>query len=306
VALLAMVQLLYAPFSSARNAVLPAILSGDRFVAGLALVRTTNQLGMVIGFGAGGALATALGTHTTLLIDAATFAVSALLVGFGVRAHRPPQGDGPVTSAARAWWTSVRDGFALVSTDRKLRALVALACTSGFYVVPEGIAVPYANQIHGNATAVGLLLAANPIGAVIGMVALQRVRPDWRVRLMGPLAVATCLVLLPTALAPVLAISMLLWIANGLFSAYDMVTNATFVQLTPDASRGQAIGLASAAMQGAQGLGVVLAGLLAQTLAPGTVVGLAAVLGSIAALLAAVAWTHADRGASRIAIPGDA
>lgn len=292
VVLLCLVQLLYAPFSAARNAMLPSVLSGDRFVAGLALLRTTSQLGMVAGFGAGAALVAELGTTRTLLVDAATFAVSALLVWWGVRPHRPPDTDAPGNSAW-SWWVSLRAGYRLVITNRQLRALVALACVSGFYVVPEGLAVPYAAQLGGGAAAVGWLLAANPIGAVVGMTLLKAVRPDWRLRLMGPLAVASCLVLLPTAWAPVLAVSVTLWVVNGLFSSYDMVANASFVQITPDESRGQAIGLAGAAMQGAQGLGVVVGGLVAQVISPGTVIGLAGVAGAGAALLAAIAWSRA-------------
>jgi predicted MFS family arabinose efflux permease len=125
------------------------------------------------------------------------------------------------------------------------------------------------------------------------MIALKSVRSGWRLRLMGPLAIATCAILLPTAWAPMLAVSALLWVANGLFSSYDMVANATFVQIVPDASRGQAIGLAGAAMQGAQGLGVVVGGLIAQAVTPATVIGWAAIAGTVAALVAAAAWSRA-------------
>src|SRR5205807_1379477 len=90
VVLLCLVQLPFAPFSSARNAIMPTILSGDRYMVGLAIMRTTDQLGLVGGIALAATLVSALGTGTTLVIDAATFAVSALLVGFGVRAHRPP------------------------------------------------------------------------------------------------------------------------------------------------------------------------------------------------------------------------
>jgi predicted MFS family arabinose efflux permease len=292
VLLLAVVQVLYAPFSAARNAVMPNVLDGDRYVVGTAVMRTTDQLGMVVGFGAGAALVTALGTHATLAVDAGTFAISALLLSLGVRQHRPPAA-GTDARTPRTWWHSLRAGFGLVTGDRRLRALVGLACVSGFYVVPEGLAVPYAAQIHGGTAAVGLLLAANPVGAVLGMVTLKSLRPDWRLRLMGPLAVATCAVLLPTAWAPALAVTVALWVANGLFSSYDMVANTTFVQIVPDGSRGQAIGLASAAMQGAQGVGVVAGGLLAQALTPAVVIGLAAIAGTVAALAAATAWKRA-------------
>ena len=51
-----------------------------------------------------------------------------------------------------------------------------------------------------------------------------------------------------------------------------MITNATFVQTVPDHSRGQAVGLANAALRVAQGLGIVIAGALTTLLSPGGVI----------------------------------
>ena len=47
--LLVVVQLLASPFSAARNAVLPAVLTGDLYVAGVTITRITVQLGQVLG-----------------------------------------------------------------------------------------------------------------------------------------------------------------------------------------------------------------------------------------------------------------
>ncbi|HEY4453833.1 MAG TPA: MFS transporter [Pseudonocardiaceae bacterium] len=292
VVLLCLVQLPFAPFSSARNAIMPTILSGDRYMVGLAIMRTTDQLGLVGGIAVAATLVSALGTSTTLVIDAATFAASALLVAFGVRAHRPPSADA-TDASPRTWWHRISAGFALVSRDPQLRVLVAIACINGFYVVPESIAVPYATQLHGGTAAVGWLLAAIPAGSIVGMLWLKKLRPDLRLRLMAPLAVVTCAVLIPSAWAPVLGVSVALWALSGLAAAHDMVVQGAFVQRVPDSSRGQAIGLASAAMQAAQGVGIVLAGLLAQALSPATVVGLAGAVGVVAAALAAWAWAAA-------------
>jgi len=285
VVLLCLVQLPFTPFSSARNAVLPVILSGDRYMVGLAVMRTTDQLGLVGGIAAGATLVTLLGTSATLAIDAATFAVSALLVGLGVRSHRPP--GVPHKKHLRA-------GLKLVAGDPQLRALVAIACVNGFYVVPESLAVPYAAQLKGGTAAVGWLLAAVPVGSVVGMLWLKSLRPELRLRLMAPLTIATCAILVPTWAAPVLVVSAALWGLSGLASAHDMVVQGAFVQRVPDASRGQAIGLASAAMQSAQGFGIVLAGLLAEVLTPAAVVGLAGATGVVAATVAAIAWRRAS------------
>jgi sugar phosphate permease len=129
---------------------------------------------------------------------------------------------------------------------------------------------------------------------VVGMLVLQRLRPETRIRLMGPLAMASCVVLLPTGVAPVLGGAVALWFASGVASAYNLITNATFVQNVPDHSRGQAVGLAQAALRVSQGVGIVGAGLLAQILRPGQVIALAAAVGLVMAVFAATAWARAD------------
>jgi MFS family permease len=282
--LLLVVQLLSSPFTAARGAIVPALLTGDRYVAGMTIMRMTFQIGSVAGFAVGGAVLAGLGTSHALVVDAAT-----LLVSFGVGLHRPSG----ASSTRPSWWSTVGGGLTLVARDRRLRSLVGLACVSGAYVVPEGLAVAYSAQLHGNATVVGILMAANPAGMVVGMLILRRLRPQTRLTLFGPLAVATCAVLIPTAWSPGLAVSAVLWFASGVGSAYNMVTQATFVQQVPDHQRGQALGLAQAALRVAQGVGILGAGLLAQLFTPGSVIGVIAAAGVVIAALAANAWSRA-------------
>jgi MFS family permease len=289
VVLLFVVQLLSSPFTAARGAVVPAMLSGDRYVAGMTIMRMTYQFGSVAGFGIGGAVLAGLGTSRALLIDALTFVASALLVLFGVGLHRPED-----TGTRPSWLATVSGGLRLVGGDRRLRSLIGLACVSGAYVVPQGLAVSYAAQLHGNATVAGILLAANPAGMILGMLVLQRLRPSARLSLFGPLAVATCAVLIPTAWAPGIVVSTMLWVVSGIGSAYNMITQATFVQHVPDRQRGQALGLAQTSLRVAQGIGIVGAGLLAEVFAPGSVIGVIAAAGVVIAAAAANAWSRAD------------
>ena len=91
VALLFAVTLTGAPFTSARAAIFPDVLSGDRYVMGTAVTVTTYQFAQVIGFAAGGTVVAFFGTQTSLIIDAATFFGSALIVRAWVR-PRPAAG----------------------------------------------------------------------------------------------------------------------------------------------------------------------------------------------------------------------
>ena len=90
VLLLFLVTLVGAPFTSARAAVYPDVLTGDRYVLGTAVTLTTFQFAQVLGFAAGGVAVGFLGIRWSLVIDAATFAVSALIVRFRVRSRPAP------------------------------------------------------------------------------------------------------------------------------------------------------------------------------------------------------------------------
>ncbi|EHR50875.1 arabinose efflux permease family protein [Saccharomonospora marina XMU15] len=294
VGLLVVVQLLAAPFSAARQAVLPDILRGDSLVIGIGVISMTYQAGLVIGFGAGAVVVDAIGAAGALWVDSATFALSALVIRFGVRAHPPAPGAAPTVRRRR--WSGVTRGWRLVGGNPRLRALLVIACCSGFYVVPEGLAVPVADEIGAGTAAVGWLLAANPVGTVLGMLVLKRISPDRRLRLLGPLTVASSLVLVPTGWQPGLVVLVLLWTASGAFSAHDMVTQAAYVAEVPPEERGHAVGVAIASLRAAQGLAIVVSGLVAQLVSPIVVITAAAVLGTVVGAGASLSWARASSG----------
>ncbi len=288
-------QLLMSPFAAARSALLAEALRGDRLVVATALMSTTYQTSLVLGFGLGAVVVTALGTSGALIADAATFVLSAVLVSTMVGPHRPADAAAAADQGGwwARWWVTLRGGAHVVLSNPRLRTLIGIACVSGTYVIPEGLAVPYAAQIRGGTLAVGLLLAANPAGTVAGLLTFKRLRPELRERLLGPLAILTCLVLVPCLWAPPVAVSVALWFVSGIGSAYNSIANALFVRSAPGAVRGQAVGLAQASLRVSQGIGVVLAGLVAQVLTPAVVIAGAGAVGVVLALGATRSWVRA-------------
>jgi MFS family permease len=278
-------------YSAARNAMLPNVLEGDRYVLGLGLVNVTDSIVQVAGFAFGGVLLTLLGTHTALGIDAATFVVSASLVRLGARPHRPVhEHPGPGLAPGPSARGSILRGAALVWGDARLRTLALLAWLYGFYIAPEGVAAPYAQQLGGGAATVGLLMAADPVGQGIGAVVLSRwVRPGKRPRIIGPLAVLAGVPLVLSAVHPSAGSVIVLWALTGTLSSYLMLAFAEFTLAVPDHRRGQAVGLVGAGLQTAQGLGIVLAGALVGPFAPSTSVALCGVAGVMCAVLLALA-----------------
>jgi MFS family permease len=293
IVLLLALQAFGSPFNAARAATLPAVLPGDHYVLGKAANDMVVQFSQVLGFGFGGAVVVAVGTSGGLLLDAVTFLLSAVLVTIGV--HRRPAPGGGTDAPPSSYFRDLATGVSLVARTPQLRTLVLLATIAGFYVTVEGLAVPYAHEIGHGTTAAGLLLAASPAGAVVGMWLITKWQPEQRLRLLGPLAILACIPLVFCFSGPSLPVTVALWALSGLASSYHLPTSAAFVQAVPDAQRGQAFGVASTALKSSQGIGILLAGLFADRWSPSVALGTMGAAGTCAALLAGTAWARARR-----------
>jgi MFS family permease len=281
--------LLGAPFSSARTAMLPDVLPGDKFVLGSAIGNMTFQASQVLGFIAGAAVVVAINPYRTLALDSVSFALSALIIALWAKRRPAARRE----SRRPSFWSTTREGASVVFGNRMLRALVLFGWLAGFYVVPEGLAAPYAHALGGGALTVGLLMAAIPIGTVISAVVLGRlVKPSARLRMMGWLAILACAPLIGCAAGPPLAVVLALWILSGLGSGYQLAAAAAFVQSVPDSGRALAFGVAQSGLLAAQGLGILIGGAAAQALGPEPVVALAGLAGVGVATFLALGWIH--------------
>jgi len=288
--LLVAVQLAGAPANAARGALLPQILGDDDYPAGQAGLSSAGQAAQVAGFAGGGALIVAIGTSGVLLADAATFAASAALVLLGIR-HRDAVA---ATGARRSWGSDLVAGARLVATTPRLRALIAFACVSGIYIAGEALAAPYAAELGGGPTLVGLLFAGFAAGAVAGMLLLARLSEPVRLRLLPLLAVCSCLPLVLCLVNPSAPIVVLLFVLSGAASGYQVTASTTFMRNVPDDRRGQAFGLAVTALKVAQGVGVGLAGVIAEQLTAHGTVALAGVVGVLASVGVGLMWRSAS------------
>jgi len=292
--LLVVVVLLGSPHLAAQGALLPEILPGNLYERGLAVRHITGQTAQVMGFATGGLLVAALSPSTALLIDAATFVLSAIVLRIWVAARPRP---GAATAAPEPGGNKhglrgVLIGISVIFTDPGRRALVVLAWLVGCYIVPEALAAPYAAQIGAGPVAVGLLMAAHPVGSVIGVWLFVRFVPaDLRSQLIGVLAVGAGLPLLVCQLRPGTAVAFVLWGLSGvLSSAYLMQAQACFVRSTPDVVRGRALGVAASGIIAAQGVAILAGGLLADMSNPATAIAVSGAVGSLLSIGGAVAW----------------
>jgi MFS family permease len=219
-----------------------------------------------------------------------TFGLSALIVLTGVRSR--PEPGRPGTARASLWSVSAH-GVRIVFGSRLLLTLLLFGWLAGFYIVPEGLAAPYARFLHGNALTVGLLMAAVPLGMVIGAFLISRIAaPSARIMMMGWLAVLSCAPLIGSAWSPPLWVVLTL---AGAGRAYQLAAAAAFVQaLRPD-TRARAFGVAQSGLYAVQGRGILAGGAVAQLIGAPLTVGLAGLVGLVgltAATMLAMRWTH--------------
>ena len=286
------VTLIGAPFNAARAALYPDILTGDLYVLGTAVTLTTLQFAQVIGFAAGGAIVELFGVQTSLLVDSATFLVSALLTRALVRAR-------PTANAApRVRSLSLSDlsaGMRLVFGNPALRTPMLLGLLVAFYDIPEGVVAPLSRSLGGGDLAAGLILAAAALGASLGAVGFSRlVSPERRLRWMTRIAPLAPGVLILFAFRPALPAALVILTISGIFDCYQVAANAKFVQATPPSQRSQAFGIVQGGMSLGQGTAMILAGAAADRFAPGLVIAVGGAIGAMAAIVVALTRPRAD------------
>ncbi|MGY2128332.1 MFS transporter [Blastococcus sp. SYSU DS0617] len=293
--LLLLVSLCAPPFESARSALMADVLDGERYAVATSLTTVTLQLAQVVGFLAGGALV-ALHPSLALGIDAATFAVSALWLSARLQRRPAPA---PAEEGG-SLWRDTAAGLRFLGGTRRMLAIIAVLWVGALFANAwEGIAAPLADELGRGSMAIGVLLAANPAGVVVGGLLLGRlVPPDRRERLVVPLVALSLAPLLAGGLVvavigggtPPFATLLALLFVSGLGASWLIPLNISFVQATPPAFRGRAFGVAVSGLYGVQGLGALAAGLAAEGMAPSVVLAACGGVGMIAVAPALVAY----------------
>jgi MFS family permease len=296
--LLFLVSLCAPPFESARSALMADVLEGDRYAVATSLTNITLQLAQVVGFLAAGALVAVLSPSAALLIDGATFAVSALWLAAGLKRRPAPVAEGG--EGKRTLWQDTGDGLRLIGRSPRLLAIMGVLWIGTLFAyASEGVAAPLVEELGHRTTAIGVLLAANPLGVTIGgLVVARLVAPDRRERLVTPLVVLSLAPILAAGLVAVLAepselafaLVVGLLFVSGLGAPWLIPLNVSFVQAVPGAYRGRAFGVAVSGLYGVQAIGALLAGLGAEGLSASGVLALSGGVGLLAVAPALVAY----------------
>ncbi len=163
-------------FEPARSALLPDLVSTEELLPANALASATWSVALMMGAGLGGVVTFFLGRDVAVIANAASYFVSAMLVGRIVVSERhlaPAAKRAAVRSAA-----SLKEGLDYVLQRPKILTLLLAKMGTGLLGGSWVILVVYAERIfpiagHG-VLVLGLLYAARGVGSTIGPVAGDR------------------------------------------------------------------------------------------------------------------------------------
>ncbi len=275
-----------APGITARRALVPdlARAAGMPLERAGAITQGVRRAAVLAGAPLAGLLITTTGAETVLLIDAATFAVSAALVAAAVPATPAAEPDGT------PYLTRVMDGLRFIRRSPLLLTLVVAVSFTNFLDAHFMIALPvYARETYGSATALGLLLAANGGGALAGavVVGMLGARLPRRPAFVGGFIVAGLPIWL-LLITPALPLAIASRVAGGVAAApLDPVLDTVFGERVPDGLRGRVFGAISGIAMVTMPLGVLSGGLLVEVIGVLPLIALVAAL-FLAATLAMV------------------
>ncbi len=296
------------PFEAARSAALPDLAGPEHYGHALMLFNATYQAGLLIGYAAGGGLVAVAGPSWALTVNAATFALSAVLIAMirtTTRASDEP---------AERHWSDLHGIAEHVGTAARvyrddrllLTSLVLLVLASMPIMAAEGLVVLYAEAYAGEgAERAGLLSAVIAAGALAAMFVLPHTGSHARLLrisasvVVGNLVVAGLLLTLaPSFLAGVLPLLLL-----GALASLTVSIGTILGSRLPHASRATAFSLAQGALMSVQGGGALLAGALAERTSVAASVALVSVPGALWGVWALLRARSLDDGAGTPAAP---
>lgn len=266
---------------AARSAV-PDLAGQDGRVRANGLMVTCKAAATLLGFAAAGFVHTKWGAPAAFTIDAATYVVSAILLGV---VRLGPAGDGGTPTAP---WRSARAATALLAAAPLLAGMVALRSLDAFGSAAHNVGLPiYATIASPADPAVfaSLFTAAWAAGNLGSSRLLGRFAGDGpgRAFAVGVIAMSVSFTLAFTGLPLVLLA--VVGVAAGLADGFTEIAFTSRLQAAPGPERAHLLGFAATASYGGLGLGSVVCAAAMEAFPPLPVVAVAHGVPVLAALV---------------------
>jgi MFS family permease len=272
------------PFETARSALTVDLVPPEHYGSALALLDLTDQSAIVIGYLVGGLSVLAGGASAALLVNVASFVVSAVVL-VGVRDGHDRRPAEPVRSQLGR---GVRIVWSQPVIRRGMEMLVVAALPAAAI---EATAAAYTRLVlHLDANVTGVLAAAVPVGILVTVPLLPRtgaarrlLRASALVAMVGGLGGGAAFGAghLPGAIIG--------YLAAGVLSASATPAQVAFQPRIPPADRPAVFSVAQGAVMSVQAIGAAVGGVAAESFGPRVAdiawMGVVVVLGLVAFLL---------------------
>ncbi|MFB4278135.1 MULTISPECIES: MFS transporter [unclassified Nonomuraea] len=250
---------------------LPSVVGRAELLAGNSAMETVRAGGQLVGPGLGGWATTLLGAANVVLIQAVTFAVSAVSL-LAIRTREPAA---PSRTDGVRLGTQIRDGLAFVARTRLLRAilLTSAACNFSFAMASAVSFIFMVRTIGLPPTVIGIVLALGSVTVMIGAALTPRLaRRFGSARIIWlSLAVTGPVTLLGPLAGPGWAAALLV-VGTAAGELGQIVYAVTSVSLRQHLCPGHLLGRVNATMRcfmmGLFPLGALLGGMLGEVAGP--------------------------------------
>ncbi len=300
--------LLDTPGQTARRVILPNLTSraGIRLEQSVGLLDGSERFAKLIGASIAGLLVALIGPMAALFVNAATFAVSAMLTWAFVTAvpasvDRRGNSDNVVPPHA-SYWSDLAEGFQFVIRDPLMRLIVGLVLfTNLLDAARSSTLMPlYADDRLGGAAALGLLVAVMGGCALAGNIAFGFVahRAPRRITLAVCFALAGGPSSAAFAVGAPLPILVAMTAISGLAAgAINPILGTVELERVPEHMRGRVFGLINAGAWAGVPFGALLGGIAADTIGLAFAFGVIAIVYTLATLspLTGGSWRQMER-----------
>jgi MFS family permease len=233
------------------------ILPEGGYILGRSVFNMAGGIMQIVGFASGGVVIALLSARGALLVAAALFLTSVVLVRTSLT-ERPARALG--RASVRETWAGNRR---LWSLPARRTVFLAMWVPNGLIVGCEALFVPYAPH------AAGLFFVAAAAGMLAGDTAVGRFVPaDWRGRLISPLRLLLAVPYLLFALVLPTPVAVAAVVVASVGYGASLMLQDRLLAMTPPDLRGQALGLHSSGMLTMQAVGATIAGVLAEHMTP--------------------------------------
>jgi len=162
--------LLDSPGSTARSALIPELaeMAHMPIERATSLIHIIERSSRLIGAPLSGLLISWMGTENVLWLDAASFFISAGIIGVAINIQEPIHQEEQKSEGN--YFNELREGLRFIYNDKLVFSIVIMVMLTNFLdTIFGGVLQPvFVKQAYGQAFDLGLLIAANGAGAVIG------------------------------------------------------------------------------------------------------------------------------------------